>query len=89
MAGIRVTVLLILNPEISVGDVAIKDILTILRVGLQVSGLNFLAQELDILGRQVLFDKRQIAIMYLFRELVLLNLLFQNVQKVYRVSSDL
>ena len=87
MTGIGVTILLILNPEIGVGDVAIKDVLTILGIGFQISGLNLFAKELDILGCKELLDKTHVAILNFLWELLLLDLTLKDVQQMYRVGS--
>ena len=86
MAGIGVAILLILNPEVGIGDVAIKDILTVLGVGLEVGGLYLLAEKLDVLRCQVLFDEGEVAVLSLLRELVLFDLLLEHIEQVHRVG---
>ena len=86
MAGVGVAILLILNPEVGIGDVAIKDILTVLGVGLEVSGLYLLTEKLDVLRCQVLFDKGEVAVLGLLGELVLFDLLLKHIEQVHRVG---
>src|SRR5450830_1681708 len=48
LAGVGVAELLVLDPEISVGHIAVEDVLAVLGVALQVGGLDLLADELGI-----------------------------------------
>ena len=89
LAGFRVAVLLILNPEVGVQHVAVEDVLTVLAVGFQVGGLDFLADEFDVARRQVFLEEAQVAFADVVGELLLLNLLFQHVEQVHRVGGDL
>ena len=89
LAGLRVAVLLILNPEVGVQHVAVEDVLSVFAVGLEISGLDFLADKLDVARRQVFLDVAQVALAHLGGELLLLDLLLQHVQQVYRVGGDL
>ena len=77
-----------MNPEVGVEHIAVEDVLTVLTVGLQVGGLNFLANELDVAWRQVLLEKAQIALTDLIGELLLLDLLLQHVKQMHRVGGD-
>src|SRR3546814_13933531 len=61
LAGFRIAVFLILNPEIRIQHVAVEDVLPILAVGLEVGSLDLLADELDVARRQVLLDEAQVA----------------------------
>ncbi|MCY1417216.1 hypothetical protein D9M71_327440 [compost metagenome] len=58
-------------------------------VGLQVGGLDFLADKFDVARRQVFFQVAQVAFAHLSLELFLLDLLFQHVQQVHRVGGNL
>ena len=89
LAGLRVAVFLILNPEVGVQHIAVEDVLPVFAVGLQVGGLDFLADELDIARRQVFLDIAQVALAHLGGELFLLDLLLQHVQQMHRVGGDL
>lgn len=48
LAGFRVTVLLVLNPEVGIGHIAVKDVLTVLAVRLEIRGLNLFADEVHV-----------------------------------------
>ncbi len=89
LAGIRVAVLLILDPEVGVGDIAVEDVLPVFRVGFQVGGLDLLADELGVFRDQVAFQELQVALGQLLRELFALDLLFQHVEQVHRVGRHL
>ncbi len=56
LAGVGVAVLLVLDPVVGVGDVAVEDVLAVLAVALEVGGLDLLADELGIARRQQLLD---------------------------------
>ena len=61
LAGVGVAVLLFLDPAVGVGDVAVEDVLAVLRVGLEVGGLDLLADELGVARRQVALDELEVA----------------------------
>lgn len=56
LSGIRIAIFLILDPEVGIGDVAVKNILTILGIGLQVGRLDLLADKFDVFGDQIAFQ---------------------------------
>ncbi|MCH8961714.1 MAG: cyclic nucleotide-binding domain-containing protein [Bacteroidetes bacterium] len=62
VTGFRIPIFLILYPEVSVDHITIKYVLAVFGVRLEVRRLNFLADKLDILRRNVLFDEAQITI---------------------------
>src|SRR5690606_36662000 len=78
LAGFRIAVLLVLDPEVGVQHVAVEDVLAVLAVGLQVGGLDLLADELDVARRQVFLEEAQVALAHFRRKLLLLDLLFQH-----------
>lgn len=59
-----------------------------IRCRTQVGSLDFLADELDVAGRQVLLEETQVALAGFRLELFLLDLLFEHVQQVDRVGGD-
>ena len=61
-AGIRIAVFLILNPEVGIQHIAVEDVLAVLAVGLQISRLDFLADEFDVARGQVFLDEAQITL---------------------------
>ena len=86
LTGIGIAILLILNPEVGVGHVAIEDVLTILGIGFQVSGLNLFANELGVFRDQITFQVLQVFFRLVLRELLTFNLLLQHVKQVHRVG---
>ncbi|VTM86702.1 Uncharacterised protein [Raoultella ornithinolytica] len=89
MAGVRIAVLLILNPEVRIGDIAVKDVLPVFGVGLKIGGLNLFTDKLGIFRDQIAFEELQITFRLLLRELLALDLLFQDVEQMDRVRGDL
>ena len=62
LAGIRVAILLILNPEVSVGDITVKNVLPVLRVGLKVGGLDLFPDKLGVFRDQIAFEKLKVTL---------------------------
>ena len=89
LAGVGVAVLLVLDPVVGVGDVAVEDVLAVLAVALEVGGLDFLADELGIPRRQHLLDVGQVLLLGLGSELLALDLLLQHVHQVHGVGGHL
>ncbi len=85
LTGIRVAILLILNPEIRISHVTIKNVLPVLRVRFEIGRLDLLADKFGVFRDQVAFQELQITLSLLLRELLALDLLFQNVEQMYRV----
>ena len=88
LAGFRVTVLLVLNPEVGIGHIAVKDVLTVLAVRLEIRGLNLFADEVHVTRGQKLLDEAQVALEYFGRQLLALQRLLQHVQQMHRVGRD-
>ena len=86
LAGVGVAVLLVLDPVVGIGDVAVEDVLAVLGVALQVGGLDLLADELGVARRQQLLDEAGVLGLDLRRELLALDLLLQHVHQVHRVG---
>ena len=59
--------------------------MAIFRVGLQIGGLNLLADKLGVFGDQIAFQVLQILLCLILRKLLALNLLLQHIEKVHRV----
>lgn len=89
LAGIRVAILLILDPEVSVSDVPVEDVLAVFGIGFQIGGLDLFANELGVFRDQVAFQELQVAFSLLLWELFTFNLLFQHVEQMYRVGGHL
>ena len=84
-----VAVLLVLYPEIGIGDVAVKDVLTIFTVGFEIRGLDLLADKVDIARCHVLFDEAQVALKHFRRQLFALQRLLEYIQQMHRIGGDL
>ncbi len=63
--------------------------MSILGVGLEIGGLYFLADEIDVTWRDKLLEIRQVALINVRRELFLFDLFFQHLKQVYRVGGNL
>ena len=88
LAGIRVAILLILNPEIGVGHITVKNVLPVFRVGLKVGGLDLFPDKLGVFRDQITFEELQVTFGLLLRELFTLNLLLQDIEQMHRVRGD-
>jgi len=88
-AGVGITELLVLDPEVGVDHVAVEDVLAVFGVALEVSGLDLLADELGVARRQVLLDVPHVARLGFGRVLLGLDLLLEHVHQVHRVGGDL
>ena len=76
------------DPEVGVQHVAVEDVLAVFAVGLQIGGLDLLADELDVAGSQVFLEVTQVTLAYFGRELLLFDLLFEHIEQVHRVGGD-
>jgi hypothetical protein len=76
LAGFRITVLLILDPEVCVKSRSGRKCSARIRVGFQISGLDLFADKFDISGSDSLSGAPDISLRVL-RELLLFDLLFQ------------
>ncbi len=87
-SGIRITIFFILYPVIGIGDITIENVLSVFRVGFQIGRLDFLANELRILGCQIALEDRDIFFGCFGRKLLFLYLFFQYVQEMNRICGD-
>ena len=60
LAGVGVLEVLILDPRIGIGDVAVEQVLAVFAVGFQIGLLDLLADELGIARRQFRLDEFEI-----------------------------
>jgi hypothetical protein len=86
LAGVRVAVFLVLDPEVGVGHVAVEDVLAVFAVALEVGGLDLLADELGVARGEELLDEGQVAGFVFGRILLLGDLLLQHIHQVHRVG---
>ncbi|MNT38897.1 hypothetical protein D3C72_1751070 [compost metagenome] len=89
MAGIRITVLLILDPEVCIGHVAVKNVLTVFRVRFQIGRLDLFADKFGVFRDQIAFQVLQVFLCQILRELLTFDLLLQHIEQVNRVRGDL
>jgi hypothetical protein len=89
LAGVRVAVFLVLDPEVGVGHVAVEDVLAVLAVALEVGGLDLLADELGVARGEELLDEGQVAASVSGGILLCLDLLLEHIHEVHRVGGDL
>ena len=61
LAGVGVLVVLVLDPGIGIGDVAVEQVLAVFAVGFQIGLLDLVADELGIARRQLGLDEVEIA----------------------------
>src|SRR5574340_139024 len=73
LAGVGVAELLILDPHVGVGHIAVEDVLAVFRIGLQIGGLQLLLDELGVVRREVLLEVGDVALLGLRRQLLLLR----------------
>ena len=87
-AGLRISEILVLYPEVGVGDVAVEYVLTVLGIGFEIGGLDLLSDELDIPGAQEFLEEIHVFVAYVCGELLLFNLFFKHIQQVYRIRGN-
>ena len=61
--------ILILDPGIGIGDIAVEQILAVIAIGFQIGLLDLLADELGIARRQLGLDEVEIFLLGIVREL--------------------
>lgn len=84
--GVWIVVFLILDLEVSVGDIVIENVLFIFGVGFQISGLDFFVDKFGVFWDQIVFEEFQIVFGLFLWELFVFNLLFQYIEQMYWVS---
>src|SRR5271166_670389 len=88
LPGIGVLEVLILDPRVGVGHVAVEQVLPVVVVALQIRLLDLVADELGVTGREVALDRFQVALLGLLGELLAADRLLQHVHQVNRVGGD-
>mmetsp|Transcript_6685 Transcript_6685/g.27976 ORF Transcript_6685/g.27976 Transcript_6685/m.27976 type:complete len:940 (+) Transcript_6685:1270-4089(+) len=89
LTRVGVAVLLVLDPVVGIGHVAVEDVLAVLGITLQVGGLDLLADELGIARAQLLLDEADVLLLQVLGELLALDLLLQHIHQVHRIRGDL
>src|ERR1700732_4441307 len=77
LAGVRILEVLVLDPGIGVVDIAVEQILPIVRVGFQIGLLNFMPDEFGVARRQLGLDELEVALLDLVRQLLAANRLLE------------
>eukprot|EP00906_Rhabdomonas_costata_P038451 RCo054236 len=89
LARVVIAEFLILDPEVRIRDVAVEDVLPVLRIRFEISRLDLLANEVRIARREHILHERQVFLLGLRRELLAFDLLFEHVHQVHGVRRDL
>ena len=89
LPGVGILVVLVLDPRIGIGDVAVEQVLAVFAVGFQIGLLDLVADELGIARRQLGLDEVEIALLQLLRELLAPDRLLQDVHEMHRVGRHL
>ena len=88
LAGVGVLEVLVFDPGIGIGDVAVEQVLAVLAVGFQIGLLDFLADELGIARRQSRLDEFEIFLLGLFGILLALDRLLEHIHQMHRIGGD-
>src|SRR6185437_13701746 len=89
LPGIGVLVILVFDPGIGIGDVAVEQVLAVFAIGFQIGFLDFLADEFGIARREFGLDEFKIPLFGVFRHLIALDRLFEHIHQVYGIGRDL
>src|SRR5579862_5863491 len=89
LAGVGVLEILVLDPGVGIGDVAVEQVLAVFAVALQIRLLDLLADELGIARRQLRLDEFEIFPLGVVGVLLALDRLFQHVHQMHRIGRDL
>src|SRR6185312_2165128 len=88
LPGIGVLVILVFDPGIGIGDVAVEQVLAVFAIGFQIGLLDFLADEFGIGRREFGIDEFKIPLFGVFRHLIALDRLFEHIHQVYGIGGD-
>ena len=75
---------LIFDPGVGIGDVAVEQVLAVLAVGFEIGLLDFLADELGIARRQLGLDEFEISLLGVVGVLLALDRLLEHVHQMHR-----
>ena len=89
LAGLRIAVVLFLDPAVGERHIAVEDVLPVFGVRLEVRGLDFLADELGVPRREVALDVLDVAAAHLVGQVLAREPLLEHVHEVDRVGRDL
>ena len=88
LAGVGVLVVLLLDPGVGIGDIAIEQILAVFAVGFDIGLLDFAADEFGVARRQHRLDEVEITLLHLLRMLFALHGLFQNIHQMHWIGCN-
>src|SRR6185369_9136705 len=89
LSGVGILEILILDPGIGIVNIAIEQVLAVIRVGFEIGLLDLVPDELGIARRQFGLDELEITLLYLVGKLLAPDRLFQRVHQMNRVGTDL
>ena len=89
LAGVGILEVLLLDPGVGVGDVAVEQVLAVFAVGFDIGLLDFAADELGVARRERRLDEVEIAVLDVLRILLALDRLLEHVHEMDGVGGDL
>src|SRR5271157_2236512 len=89
LAGVGVLEVLLLDPGVGVGDVAVEQVLAVFAVGLDIGLLDFAADEFGVARRENRLDEIEITLLDVLGILLALDRLLEHVHEMDRVGGDL
>src|SRR6476620_5467875 len=88
-AGLRIPVVLFLDPAVRVGDVTVEDFLAVFLVRLEIGRLDLLPDERGVPRREIAFDVLDAAAMHFVGKVLAREPLLEHVHQVHGVGGDL
>jgi hypothetical protein len=89
LAGIRVLVIRVLDPSVRIGNVPVKQVLPVVRIGFQIGLLYLVPDELSVPRGQLSLDEIQVFFLGIVRELLSPDCLLEHIHQVHWVRRDL
>src|SRR6266852_1220831 len=88
LTGVRILVVLILDPGIGVGDIAVEQILPVIAVGFEIGLLDLVADELGVARRKLRLDEIEIFLLGLLGKLLAPDRLLHHVHQMDGIGGD-
>src|SRR5439155_2715613 len=89
LSGVGILEILILDPGIGIVDVAIEQVLAVIRIGFEIGLLDLMSDEFGIARRQFGLDELEVTLFDLVGKLLAPDRLLQRVHQMDRVGTDL
>src|SRR3954463_8031161 len=89
LSGIGILEILILDPGVGIVDIAIEQVLAVIRIGFEISLLDLVPDEFGIARRQFGLDELEVTLLDLVGKLLAPDRLLQRVHQMNRVGTDL